>query len=67
MKDQWHIKELDTSMAYIGWISTFEGQKATGKEKKFESELARELYSLGAIHIARVCNVILSSFTESNC
>ena len=37
LKDQWHIKELDTSMAYRGWIGTFEGQKGTGKEKKVES------------------------------
>ena len=43
-------------MAYIGWIGTFEGQKGTGKEKRFESELVRELYSLGAIPIAKVCN-----------
>ena len=46
---------------------TFEGQKGTGKEKRFESELVRELYSLGAIPIAKVCNMILSRYAESDC
>lgn len=40
-------------MAYVGWIGTFEGEKGTGKEGKFESELVRELVSLGAIPIAK--------------
>lgn len=41
-------------MAYVGWIGTFEGRKGTGKEKVFESELVRELQSLGATVIAKV-------------
>lgn len=53
MKDQFHVKGMETSMAYIGWIGTFEGRKGTGKEKVFESELVRELHSLGAIPIAK--------------
>lgn len=57
MKDQWHIKGLDTSMAYVGWIGTFQGHRDTGKYKNFESELVRELYSLGAIPIAKVSNL----------
>ena len=54
LKDQFHVKGMETSMAYIGWIGTFEGRKGTGKEKVFESELVRELHSLGAIPIAKV-------------
>lgn len=54
LKDQFHIKSLETSMAFVGWIGTFEGQKGTGKEKNFESEVIRELYSLGAIPIGKV-------------
>lgn len=54
LKDQFHVKGLETSMAYVGWIGTFEGRKGTGKEKVFESELVRELQSLGATVIAKV-------------
>lgn len=32
----------------MGWIGTFQGKKNTGKEKVFESEMVRELRSLGA-------------------
>lgn len=61
MKDQFHVKGMETSMAYIGWIGTFEGRKGTGKEKVFESELVRELHSLGAIPIAKVGKYLQSS------
>jgi hypothetical protein len=54
LKDQFHVKGLDTSMGYIGWIGTFEGQKATGKERVVESELVKELNVLGAIPTAKV-------------
>ncbi|PVH73421.1 amidase [Cadophora sp. DSE1049] len=53
LKDQFHIKGLETSMAFVGWIGTFEGKKGTRKEKNTESELIRELYSLGAIPIGK--------------
>lgn len=36
-------------MGYVGWIGTFEGEKGTGKEKVFESELVVELRALGAV------------------
>lgn len=65
MKDQWHIKGLGTSMAYVGWIDTFEGHRGTGKEKNFESELIRELYSLGAIPIAKVGDVMACPFNAA--
>ena len=41
-------------MAFVSWIGTFEGKKGTGKEKTTESELIRELYSLGAVPIGKV-------------
>ncbi|KAI9367607.1 amidase signature domain-containing protein [Aspergillus egyptiacus] len=53
LKDQFHIKGLDTSMGFIGWIGTFEGKKGTGKERIFESELIRELNILGAVPIGK--------------
>ncbi|KAH7133673.1 acetamidase [Dactylonectria macrodidyma] len=49
LKDQFHIKGVETTMGYVGWIGTFEGAKGTGKEKVHESELVRELRELGAL------------------
>lgn len=54
LKDQFHIKGLGTSMAFVGWIGTFEGRKGTGKEKAVKSELVRELHDLGAVPIGKV-------------
>ncbi|CAK4033457.1 hypothetical protein BAUCODRAFT_21378 [Lecanosticta acicola] len=48
LKDQFHVRNVQTSMGYIGWLDTFQGRKGTGKELKFESEMVRELRSLGA-------------------
>lgn len=54
LKDQFHIKGLETCMGYVGWVGTFEGKKGTGKEKVFESELIREFCQLGAVPIGKV-------------
>ncbi|KAL8909509.1 MAG: hypothetical protein Q9207_000189 [Kuettlingeria erythrocarpa] len=48
LKDQFHVKGVETTMGYVGWIGTFEGKKGTGKEKVFESEMVKELRDLGA-------------------
>ena len=48
LKDQFHVKGVETHMGYIGWIGTFQGKKGSGKEKVYESEMVRELRSLGA-------------------
>lgn len=48
LKDQFHVKDVETHMGYVGWIGTFQGKKGTDKEKKFESEMVKELRSLGA-------------------
>lgn len=48
LKDQFHVKGVDTHMGYIGWIGTFQGKTDTGKDKVYESEMVRELRSLGA-------------------
>ena len=53
LKDQFHVRGVETTMGYVGWIGTFEGRKGTGKERVIESELVRELRSLGAIPIAK--------------
>lgn len=49
LKDQLHVKGVETTMGYTGWVGTFEGKKGTGKEKVYESELVRELRELGAL------------------
>lgn len=49
LKDQFHVQGVETTMGYVGWIGTFEGERGTGKELQFESELVRELRSQGAI------------------
>lgn len=49
LKDQFHVKGVETSMGYIGWIGTFMGRKGTGQEKVFESEMVKELRALGAV------------------
>lgn len=49
LKDQFHVKGVETTMGYVGWIGTFEGRRGTGKELVYESEMVRELRSLGAI------------------
>lgn len=49
LKDQFHVKGVETTMGYVGWIGTFEGKKGLGKEKIFESEMVTELRNLGAI------------------
>ncbi|KAF2641022.1 amidase [Massarina eburnea CBS 473.64] len=49
LKDQFHVKDVETTMGYVGWIGTFEGKKGTGKEKVYESEMVRELRNAGAV------------------
>ena len=35
VKDQWHIEVLDTSMAYTGWIGSFEGVREILEERGY--------------------------------
>lgn len=49
LKDQFHVKGVETTMGYVGWMGTFEGRRGTGNELVFESEMVRELRALGAI------------------
>lgn len=52
---------METTFAYVGWIGTFEGKKGTGKERVFESELIKELVSLGAVVIGKVSVLSISN------
>ncbi|TQW01895.1 general amidase GmdA [Cordyceps javanica] len=66
LKDHFHIKGLETSFGYVGWIGTFEGIKGTGKEKNVESELIRQLVSLGAVPIAKTTLMVSTWAPENN-
>ncbi|KAL5339402.1 amidase signature domain-containing protein [Aspergillus crustosus] len=49
LKDQFHVKGVETTMGYVGWIGTFQGLKDDPRSRVFESELVRELRALGAV------------------
>ncbi|PNS14978.1 hypothetical protein CAC42_2207 [Sphaceloma murrayae] len=49
LKDQFHVKGVDTHMGYVGWIGTFQGERGTGKERTFESEMVTSFRALGAV------------------
>ena len=48
LKDQFHVKDVDTTMGYVGWIG---GNLGMEKEEphQVESEIVKELLSLGAV------------------
>lgn len=68
LKDQFHVKDVETTMGYTGWIGTFQGEKGTGKEKVFESELVKELRDLGAVFYCKtsVPHTLMSGETVNN-
>lgn len=49
LKDQFHVRGVETSMGYVGWLGTFEGVKGTGNEKVVESEMVELLRRAGAV------------------
>ncbi|KAJ5612581.1 hypothetical protein N7510_005775 [Penicillium lagena] len=49
LKDQFHVKGVETTMGYVGWIGTFEGKRDDPRRGTVESELVRELRNLGAV------------------
>lgn len=55
LKDQFHVKGVDTSMGYVGWIDTHEGSLDPKKRRNVESQIVAELLELGAIVYCKVC------------
>ncbi|KAL9036398.1 MAG: hypothetical protein Q9214_006151 [Letrouitia sp. 1 TL-2023] len=49
LKDQFHVRGNDTSMAYIGWLGTYEGSKDPTLVHRVNSQVVSELLSLGAV------------------
>ncbi|KAH7381371.1 amidase signature domain-containing protein [Phaeosphaeria sp. MPI-PUGE-AT-0046c] len=68
LKDQFHIKDVETTMGYVGWIGTFEGKKGTGKEKVYESEMVTMLRNSGAVLYCKtsVPHTLMSGETINN-
>ena len=68
LKDQFHVQDVETTMGYVGWIGTFMGKKGTGQEKVFESEMVKELRSLGAVLYCKtsVPHSLMSGETNNN-
>jgi amidase len=68
LKDQFHVKDVETTMGYVGWTGTFEGKKGTGKEKVFESEMVKMLRNAGAVLYCKtsVPHTLMSGETVNN-
>ena len=68
LKDQFHVKNVETSMGYVGWLGTFEGKKNDERKGVFESEMVKELRSLGAILYCKtsVPHTLMSGETVNN-
>ncbi|KAK3371231.1 amidase signature domain-containing protein [Lasiosphaeria ovina] len=49
LKDQFHIKGVDTTMGYVGWIGSNLGIKDPNLSHQVESQITAELLSLGAV------------------
>jgi amidase len=68
LKDQFHVKGVDTSMGYVGWIGTFQGRKDDPMRGVHESEMVRELRALGAVLYCKtsVPHSLMSGETVNN-
>lgn len=54
LKDQFHVEGYDTTMGYVGWIGTYEGDKDSAKVHRVNSQIVKELLSLGAVLYCKV-------------
>lgn len=68
LKDQFHVKGVETTMGYVGWIGTFQGNRGTGMEKIFESEMVQGLRQMGAVFYCKtsVPHTLMSGETINN-
>ncbi|RMZ79350.1 hypothetical protein DV737_g3444, partial [Chaetothyriales sp. CBS 132003] len=49
LKDQFHVKGIDTTMGYVGWIGSNMGIRDPSQVHQVESQITTELLSLGAV------------------
>ena len=54
LKDQFHVSGHDTTMGYVGWIDTYEGDMNPTKVHTVNSQIVNELLSLGAVLYCKV-------------
>ena len=68
LKDQFHVENIETTMGYVGWMGTFEGRPDDPRKGKYESEMVRELRSLGAVLYCKtsVPHTLMSGETVNN-
>jgi amidase len=68
LKDQFHVKNVETTMGYVGWIGTFEGSADDPRKGTYESEMVRELRALGAVLYCKtsVPHTLMSGETVNN-
>lgn len=54
MKDQFHVKGVDTTMGYVGWIGGNCGVTDGRQTHKIESQITKEFLSVGAVLYCKV-------------
>lgn len=55
LKDQFHVKGVDTTMGYVGWIGGNCGVTDDSQVHKIESQITKEFLSVGAVLYCKVC------------
>ncbi|KID87241.1 general amidase [Metarhizium guizhouense ARSEF 977] len=68
LKDQFHVKGVDTTMGYVGWIGSNLGVTHPSQIHKLESQVVSELLSLGAVLYCKtsVPQTLLFGETKNN-
>ncbi|KAI5457488.1 amidase signature domain-containing protein [Mariannaea sp. PMI_226] len=68
LKDQFHVKGVDTSMGYIGWIGSNLGVADPSQIHQIESQIVTELQSLGAVPFCKTSlpQTLLFGETKNN-
>lgn len=49
LKDQFHVRGVDTTMGYVGWIGNFEGHANDAVSHNIQSQVVDELLMQGAV------------------
>ncbi|KAK3307120.1 amidase signature domain-containing protein [Chaetomium strumarium] len=68
VKDQFHVKGVDTTMGYVGWIGSNLGIKDPSQIHQVESQITAELLSLGAVLFCKTSlpQTLLMGETKNN-
>ncbi|KAI1430788.1 amidase signature domain-containing protein [Xylaria sp. CBS 124048] len=68
LKDQFHVKGVDTTMGYVGWIGGNLGVDDPTQTHKVQSQITEELLSLGAVLYCKtsVPQTLMIGITKNN-